>query len=172
MTLGVKRQLVEAGIDPDAIPMDWLEASVAATFKWMSETSEGGLHGANILELEWFRGDDGNQYKIHDHQQQAIRSVKSEDVYFLRGAVIEGRTVPFSQVSSSRKENESCDCCGINSHCTKDIRDPSLDRMERLCNNCMIKHEHPKVRDEGDQSRCENCTVLTCPNNPARERRA
>lgn len=172
MISGVKRQLVEAGIDPDSIPMDWLEAASAATFKWMAETADGGLFGANILELEWFRGEDEKQYRLHDHQQQVIKPVKSEDVYLLRGAIVNGKSVPFSQLSSVNKESENCDCCGIISHCTKIVKDPVTERLERLCNHCMARHEHPKIRDEGDDSLCRNCTMLSCSNNPVKQRRA
>jgi len=166
---GVQRQLVEAGIEPEQIPSDWLFAIVAATRKWIAETGDGAQDAAGLLGLEWFPGDPSNEYKVLSHFNAPDKVVKPENVLFFRGVMVGGGAIPFSTLRISKRGSESCDSCGIIQYCVKTTRDPALDRLTSLCNTCMVGHESFVVKDQGDPTLCARCAEESCSYHPSRE---
>lgn len=170
VTEGVKRQLVNAGIDPNTIPMDWVVAAIAATHKWQQQTQEGLVHTVNLLGFKFKRGLDDHNYDYENPYSGEIVRVPAHRVYFFAGASMLGRPVSPDSIIISKRETDQCESCGVSAHCLKTIRDPRTDRQERLCNNCISLHDSLTVNQQGEQRICRDCTKTTCFHHPANNR--
>jgi len=168
MVIGVRRNLVDAGVHYDDIPNEACLAWItAATAKWLFTTSEGLAHSAEKLQLETFTGNQENDYRIHDPVTGGMQEIKPEDITYFRGAAVQGQPIPFSTLAFSEKVRESCDGCGIVSHCLKTVCDPyEGDKLKSLCNYCITFHDHPRVNDNGGFSICQSCAKTSCKNKP------
>jgi len=163
---GVKRQLLNAGIPAESIPHDWLVAIIAAQTKWQCSTADGMAFVVNSLGFQWTCGKDEYQYDFHDPNSMDIYKLKSNQVHFFAGAAVNGCPVHPQSIAISKRATAQCEGCGIVSHCTKTIRDPSKDRMETLCNVCICHHEYSKVQDLGERDLCRRCTASDCYHHP------
>lgn len=166
---GVLRQLSKAGIDPDQVPIDWLEAILAATSKWIQTTDEGVAHIASLLNFDFWKGEDEKSYSLIDDESHQIREIDPDDILFVQGILAERRPVTSGQIEIDEKPKHQCDDCGIVSHCIKSIRDPSEDKLKELCNNCIMFNQSPRVNEHGDIDMCDRCSKLDCPHHPGRK---
>jgi hypothetical protein len=144
--------------------------------------------GAELLGLEIFRGDDDKEYKLIHGFAGGYVTIKPDDIQFFRGVIAKGKPVPFSQLKISERVGRTCDSCGIISHCTKVIRDPSsaAEHIQTLCNHCIacsesfaLKEVVSRNEEDGrvttddriimkDYGTCERCTVYSCYHHPKR----
>lgn len=168
MKAGVRRQLLEAGIDASVIPEDWLSYIVAATRKWMSTTRDGAQDAAELIGIQTIRGSNDKAYALVAPDETVEHVIKGDDVYFLQGLIVEGRVTPPQQLRIFEKGREQCRGCGTLVPCTQVIRDPYNDHLDTLCNYCRTFHDHPQVRDTGGFDVCGQCTVTSCANHPGR----
>jgi hypothetical protein len=162
---GVKRQMVNAGIDHTSIPVDWLVATIAAMNKW-SRTPDGLKYVINSMGFTWTRGRDDRLYEVYNPQNGEVYPVPSAHVVFFSGVAVRGHPIDQTLLQSFDKINQQCDSCGIRAHCIKEFRDPSKDRLESLCNYCLSMDDLKRVKFGGDPSICEECTVTTCAHHP------
>lgn len=167
---GVKRQLVNAGVAPESIPHEWLSAIIAAQTKWQCTSMDGMAYVVNTLNFQWTTGKDEFQYDFHDPNSMDVYKLKSGQVHFFAGAAVNGHPVHPNCIVASRRPTSQCDSCGIVSHCTKTVRDPSRDRLETLCNVCICMHEITKVQEQGSKDLCRHCTFTTCHHHPQSKR--
>lgn len=163
---GIKRQLVNAGIEPEAIPIDWLVAIVAGTTKWISQTPDGMSYVVNRLGFQWTQGKDDYVYEYNDYESGNSFVIKPKQIHFFAGAAINGKPVNPRLISSSKNKMEQCDGCGITSHCIKNVRDPAKDRLQSLCNACLYQSDSPRIKEMGNSIICNECTCLDCYHHP------
>lgn len=180
------------------MPEDWIEATLAATFKWLQTTEDGLACAARLFHFEFERGMDNRQYELTYYEkcqsqdfcmnpdhcmpegttrrtrclrelQPIVKPVKSSDVYFYRGCILEGEPVPLSAVTFEEKPKEKCAGagCGITSHCLIKVKDAYSGTIYQ-CNHCVTHSDSWQVRSEGDPSKCETCNVLKCTHHPRR----
>lgn len=166
---GVRTQLVNAGIDPYDIPNVWVEATVAATAKWIQQTEAGLDFVSRLLHLSYERGRDNKDYEIVDDDTLLVETVKPEDIFMISGCIANRRPVPFHSVNVCEKETSQCDSCGITSHCLQNVTDPFSGKLQELCNRCITYHEHPRIHELGGRGVCEMCSVKSCKHHPDRE---
>lgn len=161
----IKRIIAESGIPPDTIDTEWVEAAIAATFKWQSKTHEGMKFTVNLLNFQWTRGLDEKKYHFTDNNG-VLHAIPSDKVFFFAGASIKTDWGTFmvhpNSITIDKKETTNCDCCGSSVHCVTTVRDPSTDRLDSLCNGCIIRHESMRVRDQGRTDLCYSCSRKTC----------
>ena len=162
----VKRQLVAAGVEPDQIPEEWVIATMAAMAKWVSTTDEGFNYISNLLEFDFTKGDDSKQYGVDTGIE--VFDVDANDICFVRGAIAGGRPVASSRLHWWPKVTSECQSCGVVKHCVKDVHNPITGEPMGLCNHCTCYHEHPRVNDYGDFSKCSDCPVVDCSHHPKR----
>lgn len=180
--MGVKRQLLRAGINNDDIPNQWLPAIIAAMEKWLVTTDEGLQYTSNLYGFELKPSDDDKTYTLIDNVNRNTTELKNNQVWVFKGYLVNGKVVPEMDYSKenpippqeleiSESTKNKCEDCGIVSHCLKDILEPSTDRLTSLCNYCISFHEHPRVSDQGGWQICEKCSVTRCKNHPGETRR-
>lgn len=162
---GTLRQLEEAGLNPDAVPKDWLVTILAAMAKWC-RTPDGLKFLATSLGLRWDRGRDDRLYEYYNPETGEVHPVPSEIIMFIRGIAIRGNVIDERLLNSFEKNHQRCDGCGMSSHCIKEVRDPRTDRLESLCNYCLSMDEMRRVKEQADPSVCDRCTVTTCAHHP------
>jgi len=153
---------------PETIDNTCLEAYVAAYQKWLTTTPAGAAHALALLQLQAFRGADDKTYYLVDERGCVEDQPRPEDVWMLQGLVVSGRFIPPVGLRVSEKDRSECSSCGILTSCLKNVRDPHDDRLKSLCNYCISHSESPRIRDEGNLSICESCTVTSCGHHPAR----
>lgn len=192
---GVRQQLLTAGVPAESLPEDWLPALLAATFKWMQTTEDGLEFGSRLFHFEFERGLDTRQYELTTFEkcqswdfcmnpehcmpvgevrpvrclrelQPNVKEVKSSDVYFYRGCIVERRPVPLARLEFYEKPKGSCEGCTITSHCLKEVKGAYSGTITNLCNHCVSYSESAQIRSEGDPSVCDACTVLKCVHHP------
>jgi hypothetical protein len=161
--MAVKRQLINAGIEPETIPHDWLEASIAAVSKWIQQTEEGVQFVGSLLYFDTQKGNDDKEYRVIDDVNHRIDIVASGNIMFVEGCFVNSRPTPLSHLEISEKPREQCESCGILAHCVPAIPAPA---SEQLCNHCTVSHEHPRVYERGSNSICTDCPVRTCAHHP------
>jgi hypothetical protein len=87
--------------------------------------------------------------------------------------------VPWSAVEvDAREDADTCDSCGGRypiDYCMTKVEVPKQTGQlvtEKWCNHCRYNHEHPKVRQTGDQRKCAGCEKIACefhPQHPSAE---
>ena len=162
----MRRQISKAGLDPDSVPTIWVNIVGAAMAKWVSSTSEGFNYISNILEFEFAKGDDSQQY-IVDTGDGAL-DLDADDVHTVYGCLVKGRPVAPSRLHSMDILTNECHGCGVVKHCVSDISNPVTSRLEWYCNHCLMYHEHPRVNDFGNSSRCLDCRAVDCSHHPSK----
>ena len=165
MVQDIKRELVNAGINGENIPVDWLEAIAAATFKWIASKPEGLKQASRLLQATWKQGAMNEEYFFHGGK------VQHDDVYFMQATMVKGEMVPPSSVESKDKYKVQCDECGGSVHCVRDVYNYNKDRTDSLCNACLSQNEDLRLREHGDQSLCDICPDTTCVHNHIHLRR-
>jgi hypothetical protein len=177
--LGIKRQLLRAGIPEEQIPMEWLSAIIAATEKWIVTTDEGLSYISELLDFKTRPGDSDKEYALIDNTTQIHHRLKNTQVTFFEGVMVNGRPVPIFdpyaqefipplELDILESSKNKCDGCGIVSHCLKEILEPFSEKLEHLCNYCLTYHEHPRVNDQGGIRICQDCTVKNCQHHPSK----
>lgn len=166
MVAGVKRQLVAAGIAPEYIPMEWLNAIVAAVNKWHT-TKEGANTLFNQLGFQLIRGKDDKEYEYCDAWGNRY-SIPPTQVMFVQGALVHGNPVNPGSIVVTSKVSAQCEGCGITGHCIEEIRNPSTDRIETLCNTCRAMHNNTRISSTASTNKCTSCTVVSCYHHPRR----
>jgi len=180
--LGIKRQLLRAGIPEDHIPSDWMPAIIAAMEKWIITTDDGLDYISSLLGFQTRQGDSDKEYTLIDNINQNHKSVKNTQVVFFDGVIVHGRPVPIMnpdlkefipplELEISESTKNKCDSCGIVSHCLKEVLEPYTEKLECLCNFCLSHHENPKVSDYGGFRVCQECSVHSCHHHPSKERK-
>ena len=173
----IRHLLQRAGIPEEAIPNDWVAATLAAMEKWMLTTEDGLKYASQIFKFQIKQGEDTNEYILVDNINRCFHSLKNTQVWFYEGYLVDGVPVP---LATSRDENFippyelefsemskiKCDSCGIVSHCTKEVLDPFTDSLLQICNFCLSNYAHQRVREQGDFSKCEGCKLSQCSNHP------
>lgn len=169
MISGVTRQLINAGVNFDYLPHEWIPAILAGTLKWLTENQAGLEEILKRLNFRFLKAGSEKEYSLIDPTETYITTLKPEDILFVQGALAAGKPIPLERLSISEKERNQCEDCGIVSHCLKDIRDPKTDSLKSLCNCCLIFHENPRVKDYGDAQKCQSCTVFACAHHPIKQ---
>lgn len=170
--LGVRQQLLRAGIDIDHIPHDWMPAIIAAMTKWLT-TEEGLKYVCGLFNLKATTAKSDREYTLIDHINKVTKSVKNTQVCLLEGVVVDGKPVavideatnhPIQplELEISEIAKNTCDGCGILAHCLTEIREHRTDRLMSYCNYCLAHHEDLRVRDHGCLEVCAGCTVCSC----------
>jgi hypothetical protein len=162
---GIKMQLVKAGIDPTAIPEDWLITILAAVSKWQLCTQDGIAETINNLGFDWTTGKDEVFYEYFS-PVGTVEEVNSKDIHFFAGASIRGRPIKPSNIIISKRDEFSCSSCGVKTYCVKEVRNPVIDDIESICNACLTLHENRKMRDKTEGKECSTCTEHKCYHNP------
>lgn len=165
-TQAIKRQIIKAGISPEQIPDQWLEVMIAATAKWLSSTEDGLKAASTLFGFEAKYGNPENEYIYYAETGPREVPIKPENILFLQGVMVNGQITPLANIQIKEKTAESCEDCSIISHCTQLILNPGNGHLLRLCNNCIVNHEHPRVYDQGDRKGCEECPKKSCSHNP------
>lgn len=176
----IKRLLLRAGIPDELIPEDWVSATIAAMEKWILTTDEGMGYIGSLLGFSIRYGDSDKEYTLIDNVNGNHKSLKNTQVLFFEGIVADGHPVPQVNLENknfippleldiSESAKDKCDCCGIVSHCLKEILNPASDKLECLCNYCISYSEHPRVNAYGGFDVCQECTVRSCCHHPYRE---
>lgn len=165
---GVRRQLVDAGVDP--INEEWLLVVVSAMTKWQTTTADGMRFFVNSLGFCWKDGEDDKVYRYIDPQTQTVYDINPKDIHFFSGSAVRGVPIDVNSLEVYDRKAEQCEGCGICAHCLKEVRDPISDRLERLCNNCLWQSDNFRIKDQGDPMICEECTVTHCYHHPRRQR--
>ena len=165
MTQDIKRVLMNAGIQGEDIPLDWLEAIVAATFKWIASKPDGLKQVSHLLGGSWRQGRRDKDYFLNG------KDVDHDDVYFMEAVMVKGMMVPPSSVKEEDMYKVQCDECGSSVHCVKDVYNYRKDRTDSLCNTCLSHNEDLRIRDSGDPSLCELCPDTICVHNHIHLRR-
>lgn len=168
--LSVKRQIINAGVDPDSIPMDWLDVAVAAMTRWVTQTPEGMRHIVNCLQFQWKPGLDDHHYEYASPNGEVF-DIPPSKIHFFMGAAIAGNPVNPASLTITKREGSNCEGCGITSHCVKDVRNPVTDRIERLCNTCLFMSDNTHIARSGDPLVCRDCTKKDCAHHPSCHRR-
>lgn len=157
--------------------MDWVAATAAAMEKWMRTTEEGLHYASNIFKFKLKKGEQSKEYLLVDNQIKNTFSLKSTQVWFYEGCLVDGHPIPLVK---NREENfippieleisdlakNKCDGCGIVSHCTQEVLEPSADELLTMCNFCLTFHESPRVKDKGGYDRCVECDSMRCVHHP------
>lgn len=170
--LGVRQQLLRAGIDIEHIPHDWMPAIIAAMTKWLT-TDDGLKYVCNLFKLKSTTAKSDREYTLIDHENKTAVSVKNTQVRLLEGVVVDGRPVavidgggdyPIQplELEISEIAKNTCDGCGILAHCLTEIREHRTDNIVSYCNYCIAHHEDLRVRDKGSLEVCTSCTVNGC----------
>lgn len=179
--LGIKRQLLRAGIPEEAIPLDWFPAILAADEKWLATTDEGLQYVCGLLDIKTKYGDTDKVYTLVDNVSNTQSTLKNNQVVFFEGVLVSGRPValmdpsvkqfiPPLELEISEIDKNKCDSCGIVSHCLKEVLEPFSERLEHLCNYCLTHNEHPRINSMGGFDVCQECTVYKCQHHPYPER--
>lgn len=171
---GIRRQIIESGIDPDHINNQWVEVAIAATAKWLSTTEEGARVFSSLMGFRTTKGMEDKEFIYYPEENDTGPTelpIKPSDITFFQGITINGLPAKITQLEVKDKKEDNCEDCGIMSHCTQVILDPYTDQLMRLCNNCVVNNENSKVYDQGDRDGCRACTKLNCPNHTERSRR-
>ena len=163
---GIRRQLVKAGVNEDDIPADWIPAISASFAKYISTSEEGYNYISNLLNFHWQQGKINKQYTILNDIGQAIRDVSPSSVYLFTGVIAEGKRIPPSQLLIEDLPLFKCDGCGVRTHCVKEVVDWKKDRLESLCNLCLMYSEDTKQREEATPGMCDGCSDIMCTHNP------
>lgn len=159
MTQDIKRELMNAGIDSGDIPMDWLEAIVAATFKWVATKPDGLRQVSALLGGAWERGKSNKTYSIDG------KEVSHDEVFMMKALLAKGRVTSFGRLKVEDVAKVRCDECGTSSHCVKDIYSYRRDRTDSFCNACLVQTDDLRMRDHGDMGMCDTCPDTTCVHN-------
>lgn len=165
MVQDIKRELVKAGANGDAIPVDWLEAIVAATFKWVATKPQGLEQVSNLLGLKCIEGRLDTNYELLDSRGIPSENINPSNIYFLEGCMVNGYMVPKSSVRVNEKAKDQCQECGSFVHCTKEIFNHRKDDTETFCNACLIQTDDLRAREKGDMSLCVDCPDTSCVHN-------
>lgn len=182
MILGIKRQLLQAGIPEEEIPYDWLRSMIAATCKWFITTQDGLEHFSRLFCFDLKAADDDKDYLLVDNINRTTIALENKQVTFFEGVMVDGRPVaiadttregpiPALELEFSDSSKNQCEDCGIVSHCLKEIRVPFTEKLMALCNYCLTYHVHPRVSEQGGTRICQECTVTSCRHHPASTRR-
>lgn len=166
----IRRQIIQSGIDPDHIDNAWVEASIAATIKWIVTTQSGAEIVTKLLGFQSKRGDGDKEYIYYPDDGPVELPIKPENISFFRGVMINGSPADLSSLDVKDKDDHSCEGCGIISHCPQNVLDPYDDSLVRLCNFCILSHENPKVYDQGDSGMCGECPKAVCSHHPTGKR--
>lgn len=164
MMQGIRRQLIESGIDPNVIPNEWVEATVAAMSKWVSTTPGGSRAIAGLMGFESILGSNDHEYTYYPEEGPVEVPIAPENISFFRGVMVNSTPVHFSMVDSKVRSEEYCEDCGIMGHCTKTVLEPFSDKLMRLCNFCIAHHSDPKIYDQAYKNDCESCPKTRCSN--------
>lgn len=167
---GVRRILSERGVPHEAVHDQWLATLLAATQMWLTSTPEGTTHLVNYLELDWTRGDSTKDHYVVDGEERVVDQILPHDVVHVTGLLVSGQFTDPRSLRISAKTSNPCDSCSIIGPCLQNVADPCNQRPQSLCNHCLTHSEHPRLRDQGDQSVCAMCTVTSCEHNPAKVR--
>lgn len=182
MILGIRRQLLRAGIPDEDIPYDWLRSIVAATCKWFVTTNDGLEYFSRLFCFDLKIAENDKDYFLVDNINRTTIPLKNNQVTFFEGVLIDGHPLPRAdstregpipplELEFSDSTKNQCEDCGIVSHCLKEIREPFTDSLMSLCNYCVTYHEHPKVKDQGGCEICQECSVTVCRHHPVSTRR-
>jgi len=165
MAQDIKRELVNAGIDANTIPMDWLEAVTAATFKWVSTRPSGLKEMSNLLGLRWIEGRTDTNYQIMDTRGIPTEDVDPKNIYFVEGCMANDRMHPKNLIRVNEKKKDQCQECGSFVHCIEEVFNHRKDTTDTYCNACLAQAEDLKARDRGDTQMCVACPDITCVHN-------
>ena len=177
MVVGIKRQLLRAGIPEEELPIEWIPAIITAMEKWIVTSDDGLKYISNLLGFKMRYGDSDKDYTLIDNINQDHKSLKNTQVMFFEGVIVHGRPVPIMdphvkefippiELEISESTKNKCDSCGIVSHCLKEVLEPYTEKLECLCNYCLSHHESPRVSDHGGSYICQECSVHNCHHHP------
>jgi hypothetical protein len=167
--MAVKRQIMNAGVDPDSIPMEWLDVMIAAMTKWITQTQDGTKYAVNWLQFQWKAGMDDHEYD-YVVPGGAVMRIPANKVHFFMGAAISGNAVNPAHLVITKKESFQCEGCGIGAHCVKDAHNPERRNSERLCNTCLYMSDNIHLKRQGDPVICRECSKSDCSHHPSCQR--
>lgn len=175
--MGIRHQLLQAGIHEDDLPSSWLPAIIAAMEKWLITTPDGLKYVAGLFNFDIKPGEEDKNYLLIDNVNYTTIPLKTSQVWFFEGALVDGIPIPLMdgekvhplpqlELEISESAKNKCDNCGIFSHCTKEILDPITDKLLTLCNFCITHDGHPRIKENGNWQQCVECRKHTCGNHP------
>lgn len=148
---------------------DMISVVVAAYEDILRNNFEAKGHLASMLNFDWRRGESDKKYEVFDPQTGDHEVTKGNDITFMHATIHKSKFIPSNHIREIQIELEGCDGCGILSHCTKEIRNKISDRLEKICNHCLVYDD--QLRGEGDLSLCSGCTKTMCEHHPTAKRR-
>lgn len=115
-----------------------------------------------------------NTYYRAGNIGQENQRIKATDLMEFKGWIHKGtNTVRWDAIDIDEREDASvCDSCGGRypvDYClaqTENIKRTGEARMEMWCNHCRYQSEDPRVRQTGDQKKCDGCEKIICEFNP------
>jgi hypothetical protein len=168
MKRGIKEILILAGMHPSHIDPVALDTYAAAACKYLSTTDEGIANAMGLFRFHVKRGEPDKSYTYTDTQTRVEMQVRPEDVGLIYGCTLRGKPVSPSQVQVFRREMKSCESCGVQAHCTKDIRNPGTDKISTLCNTCISLSDDHRISQYGHLGDCRTCVATKCFHHPAK----
>lgn len=166
ITNRVSNRIEELGIYYD---QEMVAVIIAAYEDLLKNTFDMKTHLVEMLGFDWRRGESDKNYEITGHNGEPQKALNGSDIVFMQAVIAKSSFVNPRLVVEQEIELEGCDACGILSHCTKVIRNKATDKLERICNNCLVYDE--QLRGEGDAARCEGCSKIMCEHHPKETRR-
>jgi hypothetical protein len=150
------------------IPDDVMAMCFAATLEWV-KTPEGMKDIADDIGLEVEEGRPDKKYIFSDGFGRKTE-VDPKEVVFVRTAFVKGQPVACRQIEEDLRLEDTCEMCGIISHCVKVVRDEeNFNKKVKACEHCLSYSESLSLKSEGDLGKCESCVILECPHHPMRE---
>ena len=162
----IKDTLVKAGVPLEDIPVDWVEAIVAAMMKWQTSSPNGLKYLSDNMGFNIIRGEYDVEYELLSPHNGEVYELDSRSLFFYNGALYKGSPIKIEHLSHNLIPKKACESCGVWAHCTVDVRDPRADRLETFCNSCINKSESLMMSTEAQKYSCKDCSVITCTNNP------
>ena len=153
-------RLEELGIFPES---DMVAASISAVMELLTSTRDGNKYLVDILGMDREDGETDKEYHLIDTETR----VTGGGIQFIKGTMIGGMFVPITHIDEYPIDKNTCDSCGVNSHCVEKAYDNNKDVVER-CNQCMSGDPELSDYSKGT-SHCEDCSVTSCPHHPFKE---
>jgi hypothetical protein len=118
----------------------------------------------SLLPITEETGESDKVYEVVDTYPREL--VPGDKVKFYQTAFVNGKFVSPTHLDPYDTDKASCDTCGAETHCWKEVRDGG-GKLSKMCNHCLYSSDDPALRQMGKGLKgCETCTVQRCPRHP------
>jgi len=146
---------------------DVLTICFAATLEWV-KTPDGLNEIADDVGFEVEEGRPDKKYTYHDGFGRKSE-VDPKDIVYVRTAFVKGLPVPTRHIEEDLRLEDTCEICGIISHCVKTVRDEeNFNKKVKACEHCLSFSESLSLKSCGDIEKCQSCIILECSHHPLR----